>query len=254
MREIFQEIFIDQPLDPVEAARRSARPNLRRRFYKSAHADQSGTVLLDDRPVNTPARRRLSAPTRTLAEAIAEEWNAQGELIDPARMPITRLANVVIDGVTDAPHTVIDEIEKYLRSDLLFYRAEGPIALAERQSRAWDPILAWARDRFGARFILAEGIMYVTQPRAAISSIRQAVPIEPWRLGAVSSMTNLTGSALLALAIVHRILDPDAAWQAAHLDEDWQMLQWGRDELALKQRSYREAEFRAAATVLRLVD
>jgi chaperone required for assembly of F1-ATPase len=254
MRDIFTEIFENQPLDPVEAARRSTRPNLRKRFYETAHSGEGGAILLDGKPVKTPARRALNAPTRDLAEAIADEWNSQREVVDPARMPLTRLANVIIDAVSAAPRPVADEFEKYLRSDLVFYRAEGPAGLVELQSRAWDPVLIWARDRFNVRFVLAQGVMHVTQPRDSVEALRAVIPTEPWRLGAVASITTLTGSGLLAVALAHQALDPAEVWSAAHVDESWQMSQWGRDELALQRRAFREAEFRAAATVLRLID
>ncbi len=98
-------------------------------------------VLLDGKPVRTPARRALTAPAPGLAEALAAEWNAQEEVIDPAAMPLTRLANSIIDGVAQTPLPVAEEIAQYLRSDLLFYRAEGPQGLVERQERQWDPVL-----------------------------------------------------------------------------------------------------------------
>ena len=252
MRDIFTEIFENQPLDPVESARRGGRPNLRKRFYETAHIGEGGAILLDGKPIKTPARRTLNAPTGELAEAIAGEWNLPSDVVDPARMPLTRLANAIIDAVSDAPRPVADEIEKYLRSDLVFYRAEAPAGLVERQARAWDPVLAWARDRFGARFVLAQGVMYVAQPRESVEALRAAIPLEPWRLGAVSSITTLTGSGLLAVALAHRAFDSGAIWTAAHVDEDWQMSQWGRDELALQRRAFREAEFHAAAKVLAL--
>src|SRR5262245_21600601 len=252
MRDIFTEIFENPLLDPVEAARRSTRQNLRKRFYKTAHSGEGGAVLLDGKPIKTPARRALEAPTRELAEAIAGEWEQQHDVIDPARMPLTRLANAVIDAVSDAPLPVADEIEKYLRSDLVFYRAEAPAGLVEKQARAWDPVLAWARERFNARFVLAQGVMHVAQPPESVEAVRAAIPADLWRLGAVSSITTLTGSALLAVALAHHAVDPSEVWSAAHVDEDWQMSQWGRDELALQRRAFREAEFRAAAGVLRL--
>jgi chaperone required for assembly of F1-ATPase len=257
MREIFTEIFENQPIDPTEAARRSVRRHLRKRFYELAHVGDAGEggaipILLDGKPVRTPARRLLAAPTRALAEAIAEEWNAHTDVIDPARMPLTRLANAVIDAVVDAPAPVADEIAKYLGSDLLFYRAEAPAGLVEKQSQAWDPVLAWARDQFGARFVLAQSIVHVAQPHDAVTAVRAAIPDEPWRLAAVSSMTTLTGSALLALAVAHGALGADAAWAAAHVDDDWQMSQWGRDELALERRAFHRGEFQAAVAVLKL--
>jgi chaperone required for assembly of F1-ATPase len=134
----------------------------------------------------------------------------------------------------------------------LCYRADAPAGLVEKQSAAWDPVLAWVREQFGARFVLAQGVVHVPQPRAAIAALRAAIPDDPWRLAAVSSITTVTGSALLALAVAYDAIEPDAAWDAAHVDEDWQMSQWGRDDLALERRAFREAEFRAAVTVLKL--
>ena len=257
MREIFTEIFENQPLDPTESARRGARPRLRKRFYQRAavgeRTEQGFPVLLDGKPVYTPARRALAAPSRELAEAIAAEWNAQGEEIDPARMPLTRLANAVIDAVAEKPERVVAEIEQYLGSDLVFYRAETPEGLIARQAQHWDPVLAWARDQLGARFMLGEGIVHVRQPEEAIAAARAAIPSEPWRLGALSSVTALTGSALIALALAAGAIEAEAAWAAAHVDEDWQMSQWGSDELALFRRAFRFAEMQAAVAVLELV-
>ena len=254
MRDLFTEIFENQPLDPTEAARKGARPNLRKRFYKRAHVDQGGAVLLDGKSVRTPARRTLAAPTQALAEHLAAEWNAQSDLVDPARMPLTRLANAVIDAVSDAPQPVAAEIARYLASDLLFYRAEAPGGLVDKQSRGWDPVLNWAREAFGARFVMAQGVVHVTQPREAIAAVQAAIPMDPWPLGSMSLITTLTGSALLAIALLRGGVDPDAAWAAAHVDEDWQMSQWGRDEIALERRAYRRSEFDAAVTVLRLAN
>jgi chaperone required for assembly of F1-ATPase len=264
MREIFDDIFDNQILDPTEAARRAMRPSLRKRFYERAEvgagARETGFLIaLDGKPVRTPARRMLAAPSQALAEAIAAEWNAQEQVIDPGRMPLTRLANAVIDAVADAPGPVAAEVEKYLGSDLICYRADAPAGLIERQGQAWDPLLAWAHDVLGARFVQVEGVMHAAQPAEAIAAAREAIPNdasdvkEMWRLGAVSSITTLTGSALLALALAHGRLDAEAAWAAAHVDEDWQMMQWGRDEIALARRAFRDAEFRAAAMVLDLM-
>jgi chaperone required for assembly of F1-ATPase len=250
MRELFENT---PPDDPIEATRRSMRTALPRRFYETATtaAEADGyAVRLDDKPVRTPARRVLAAPTLALAEAIAAEWQAQRDVIDPAKMPLTRLANAIIDGVADTPQPVADEIAKYLASDLVFYRTDSPQGLVEQQARHWDPILDWARQALGADFKLDEGVVYVAQPQAALAAARAAIPGQPWRLGAVHSITTLTGSALIALAMAGGALSADAAWQAAHVDEDWNMTQWGRDEMAMARRNFRFAEFQAAATVL----
>jgi len=258
MRELLEDMFANQPLDPTEAARRNARPNLRKRFYKEARVGAAGDggfpVLLDGRSIRTPARRVLAAPGHALAQAIATEWNAQGPTIDPGRMPLTRLANAIIDAVADRPEPVRDEIAKYLDTDLLCYRASTPASLVARQSDAWDPLLAWARDELGARFVQVEGVMYAPQPEHAVAAARARIPSEIWRLGAVSSIATLTGSALLALALAHDAIAADTAWDAAHVDEDFEMAQWGQDELALQRRAFRREEFDAAVTVLRLTD
>jgi chaperone required for assembly of F1-ATPase len=255
MRDILEEIFVNSPLDPVEAARRSVRPQRHRRFYRNAQvAEGAGSfaILVDERAVKTPGRRPLQAPTRALAQAIAAEWNAQGEFIDPLSMPLTRLANSVLDGVIEAPAAVAAEIEKYLESDLLVYRAQGPDGLVAREAQAWDPLIAWACEALGAHFVLAEGINFVAQPEAALAAARTAIPRDPWRLGALHAMTSLTGSALIALAVLAGRLSAEEAWAAAHVDEDWNMELWGQDELALERRGFRFVEMKAAAAVLAL--
>jgi chaperone required for assembly of F1-ATPase len=248
-----RELFESPAANPMEAARRGARPVLRRRFYENATVSETPSghsVRLDGKPVHTPARRLLAAPTMALAQALAAEWNAQTDVIDPAKMPLTRLANAIIDGVAETPKAVADEIKKYLASDLLFYRAGGPQGLVERQARHWDPILQWAAEALGAKFYLGEGVVHVAQPEAALAAACGAVPDDPWRLGAAHVITTLTGSALIALAIARGQLSAEAAWQAAHVDEDWNIEQWGRDEMAMRRRDFRHAEFQAAATVL----
>lgn len=253
MRDIFDDIYRNQPLDPTEAARRNMRPQLRRRFYQAVSVEpQDGgyAILLDGRPVKTPARRTLAAPSEALAQALADEWEAQHEMVDPAAMPLTRLANSIIDGVAAAPAAVKSEVAKFLRSDLVCYRAASPDGLVARQTQHWDPLIAWARDALGARFVLGEGVMFVAQPEAAVAAAARAIPDEPWKLGAVNAITTLTGSALLALALAQGALSTEDAWTAAHVDEDWNLHQWGRDEQALERRAAREAEMRAAALVL----
>jgi len=252
MRDLFEII---EPENPIKAARRGARPVLPRRFYAKATAAtwaEGHLVCLDDKPVHTPRGRFLAAPKPELAQAIAAEWEAQRELIDPAKMPLTRLANAIIDGVADSSRPVAAEIEKYLASDLVFYRVRAPAELRARQARHWDPILGWARDTLGAQFELGEGVIHVTQPDAALKAASAAIPADPWRLGAAHAVTTLTGSALIALAIARGDLASEAAWQAAHVDEDWNMEQWGKDEMALERREFRYAEFQAAATVLKV--
>ncbi len=255
MRDIFTEAFGSEPVDPMVAARKGGRPGLRARFYKSvgvSDASEGGfPVLLDGKPVRSPAKSLLAAPVHELAAAIAAEWDMQRDAVDPARMPLTRLANSIIDGVAARPGPVAGEVEKYLGSDLLLYRAEEPEELVAMQAKHWDPVLDWARDTLGACFVPTAGVTFAPQPADAIAAAARSIPRDPWRLGAVNSVMSLTGSALLALALAHGRFDVEAAWTAAHVDEDWNMAKWGRDEQALARRDFRFAEMQAAALVLR---
>jgi chaperone required for assembly of F1-ATPase len=257
MRDFFTRNVQDQPIDPIEAARRATRAQRARRFYASAAVDavdKGFAVLLDGRGAKTPAQEELVAPTRALAEAIAAEWANQHEVVDPASMPLTKLSNSIIDGAAKAPAPVAAGVAAYLDSDMLCYRADAPDGLVARQAAHWDPIIAWARERLGAVFIVAHGVMFVAQPDEALRQARAAIPLDPWRLGAVHAMTTLTGSALLALAVLRRRLDVDQAWHAAHVDEDWNMELWGRDQMTLERRALRFAEMQAAATLLERMD
>ena len=260
MRELFKA---DQGEHPVEAARRAVRLPQRRRFYKvvtiaAGEGDQGSNrdhaLCLDGKPVRTPGRRALAAPVAELARALADEWASQGDYIEPGKMPLTRLANTIIDGVATTADQVTAEIRNYLVSDLVFYRAENPAPLRAREAQHWNPILAWARQVLGADFTPGTGIVPVVQPTAALNAAAAALPRDAWRLGALHSATTLTGSALIALAVMRRAVTPEAAWQAAHVDEDWNMEQWGRDEIALKRRGFRFAEFNAAALVLKALE
>lgn len=250
MRDVFEDIFTNVAVDPTESARRALRPQLKKRFYTSATAGEGGAILLDGRPIRTPARNLLQAPTPALAQAIAAEWESQASVIDPAKMPLTRLANSIIDGVAHATAEVAADVGKYLGSDMLCYRAAAPDRLVARQAEIWDPILDFARDKLGARFILTEGVGFVNQPDHALAAARAAIPTDPWRLGAVHTVTTLTGSALIALALMRGALTLDEAWRAANLDEDWNFELWGGDDVALRRREGRLAELRAAAFVL----
>lgn len=253
MRDIFADIFTEMPANPVEAARRGLGRQLPRRFYERSQIGEGAegiSVLLDGKPVRTPARRPLAAPARALAEAMAEEWEAQREVIDPGLMPLTRLANSIIDGVADAPAPVAAHIAEYLGTDLICYRAAQPEGLRARQEKFWNSVLAWAGAELDAHFILGEGVVHVKQPQSAIANASKAIPNEAWQLGALHSITTLTGSGLLALALLHRRLSADEMWAAAHVDEDWQMEQWGRDDAALARRAFRLKEMQAAAQVL----
>jgi chaperone required for assembly of F1-ATPase len=248
----------DEP-NPMRAAQAAMRASLPKRFYREAgieERDGAFHLVLDGRPARTPGRNPLAVPTRDLAGAMAAEWGAQGDEINPATMPVTRIVNSAIDGVSAHAREVVEDLVKYAGSDLVCYRAAGPERLVEAQSAAWDPVLDWVRQRHGVRFALAEGVMHVGQPEAACEVVRRAAEAvrSPLRLAALHVMTTLTGSVLIALAHAEGRLDAEAAWAAAHTDERHQESVWGEDHEALQRRHAREAEFRAASLVYRLAE
>ncbi len=256
MRELFDEVAGQSPLDPREAVRASTRTTQRKKFYKEASVEDTGgafAVLLDGKPITTPSRKVVTTPSRAIAEAIAGEWSAQAEFIDPMTMPMTRLANSVIDGVVDRVDDVVADISNYFESDLVCYRAGHPQELVAREAQAWDGVLRWAAETLGARFVLAEGVVHAKQSGQALSAARKALPRDPWSVAAVHIVTTITGSALLALSLYHGARDADQVWAAAHVDEDWNIEQWGLDEEVAARRAARAVDFRAAANVIAAV-
>ena len=254
MRELFEDIEDKLSPDPRVAWQKSSRTPLRKKFYTSAGVAEGPDgfgILLDGKQVRTPGKNVLAAPTRDLAEAIAAEWDAQGENIDPMSMPLTRLANSVIDGVAGNVQSVADDAAKYFETDLLFYRAGFPEALVARQAEHWDPVLRWAADTLGAHFILGEGVVHVRQPESAVAAARKALPSEAWPVGAFHVVTTMTGSALLALALKQGFLEGSQVWAAAHVDEDWNSEKWGADEEVAARRASKFKDFEAAVRVLK---
>ncbi|MEP9356565.1 ATP12 family protein [Xanthobacter sp. KR7-65] len=257
MRDFLEEIDTGEPgEDPVARVRAAQKISLPKRFYSAVsvgEAEGGFTILLDGRPVRTPARGLLLAPTRALAEALAAEWAAQEKEINPFLMPLTRLVNVALDRVAPEMDAVAAEVARYAGTDMLFYRAEGPQKLLDRQAARWDPVLDWMHAQHGARFFLAEGVRHVTQPAEALAQVEALVPRAALALAAVHSMTTLTGSALLALAVAQGTLSAEDAWSAAHVDEDFNREQWGEDEIASARRAARWTEMEAAARLLALI-
>jgi chaperone required for assembly of F1-ATPase len=242
-------------LDPMESARRGAKRVLPKRFWREVTVvEREGgfALALDGKIAKTPLRREFAVPDRLLAEAIAAEWRALDDEVDPGRMPLTRLVYAAIDAVALAPVPVAAEIVKYAGSDLLCYREAENERLAARQAKHWDPPLAHMREAYGARFVLAAGVVFVEQPAEALAAVERTVArwSEPLGLAALHSATTLTGSAILALELGAGRLSADEAWAAAHVDEDFQIEAWGQDEEAMQRRAARRAEFDAAALVL----
>lgn len=231
-------------------------PPLPKRFYKDATrvpaaAGEGHEIHLDGRPVRTPMKRVLVVEGQPFADIVLAEWLAQVEVIDPALMPATRLANSAVDTVADNREAVAAEVVAYAGSDLLCYRAATPANLVARQNEIWNPIVAAVEKAIGARFVLVEGVIHTPQPAAVSEAVASAVAkLDDLQLAALLLMTTITGSAILALAFLNGSATADEVWMAAHLDEDWQIAQWGRDEEAEARRAVRERDFRAAVAAL----
>jgi chaperone required for assembly of F1-ATPase len=228
-----------------------------KRFYKQAAArpaEGGHEIVLDGRPVMTPARRPLLVPSQALGEAVAAEWNAQGEKVDPRSMPFTGLANAAIDRVAPDPAAFARGLALYGESDLLCYRAEGPDALVAREAALWDPPLAWARRRFDVDFELVRGIIHRPQPPLTVDRLARAVAARtPFELAALSPLVTISGSLVIALALAEEAIDVDSGWDAATLDEAWQAEHWGEDREAAAALAARRREFDSAFRFLRLL-
>ncbi len=209
--------------------------------------------MLDGRPVHTPQRARLSLPTQALAEAIAEEWRAQGAKIEPASMPLSRLANSAIDRASVRREEVIEGLVAYGETDLLCYRAQWPQKLIALQAEAWDPLLDWSREALGAELDVVTGVMHTAQPPESIKAMENALRgYDTFALTAMNQIATLTASLVLTLAIARGRLGVEAAWRAAHVDEDWQISQWGEDAVARQRREAQWADMCAATKFLNL--
>ena len=229
----------------------------RRRFWTQAEVrprDAGYGVVLDDRPLLTPARQTLVLPTRPLAEAIAAEWNAIEAEIRPEALPLTRASNSAADRVAPDPGPVIDAIAAYGGSDLLCYRAEEPLALVQRQSAAWNPWLEWSGRVLGAPLLAVVGVMHHPQPAESLARLRAHVAEgDAFALTALHDLVSISGSLVLGLAVSRGALAPEAAWDLSRIDEDWQAEQWGEDTEAAAQATRRRADFLRAEHLLQLL-
>ena len=228
-----------------------------KRFYKQASiAEDAGAyaILLDGRPVRTPARAPLAVPSQALAQAVAAEWDAQGEKIEPRSMPLTGLANAAIDRVAPDPGSFAAGLAMFGESDLLCYRADAPETLIARQAERWDPLLAWARRRYDIDFEVVAGIIHRAQPERTVEQLTKAVLARgAFELAALSPLVTIGGSLVIALALVEEAIDLDTAWVAATLDEAWQAEQWGEDLEAAKVLEARRQDFAAAYHFIQLL-
>jgi chaperone required for assembly of F1-ATPase len=225
----------------------------RKRFYKSAGVTEDNGIVLDGRPVRTPMKQLLQVPTRALADAIAKEWEAQGDTIDPASMILTKLANTAIDRVAPDRQRIVDDIAGFAKADQVSYRAHEPEGLVARQAQHWNPVLDWAMAQLDAPFVTTTGIVHREQPAEALGAFgRHVERLDPWSLTALHNLATITGSALIAAMVADGALEREAAWRAAFVDEDWETELWGEDEEAMKRRQALRREFDACVDFLDL--
>jgi chaperone required for assembly of F1-ATPase len=227
---------------------------LPRRFYKAVSVGQDFAILLDGRGVKTPLKAQLQLPSAAVAEAVAAEWQAQELQINPATMPLTKLANTAIDRASKERCFICEEIKAYAANDLLYYRAEAPAELVALQDQHWNPVLTWASTFFAAPFQTTRGIIHILQPAETVAAIdRHVETLGGFHLIIAHNLTSLAGSALLAFKLMARAASADEIWTAVHVDEDFQISQWGKDHEAVSRRDNRKREFDATARFLSLI-
>lgn len=246
------------PRDPIHAIRSNSARKLPARFYTKAEClprEGGFALLLDGKLARSKKGRPLAVPDARLAAGLAAEWQAQAEVIDPARMPLTRFIHAAIDYVAEAPADIVAEILRYAASDATCYRAAEPARLVALEAQLWDPVLAHMAARYGARLHLAQGIGHVTQPPEAIAALarRMHAITSPFALAALHGLTSLAGSALIAVAVADGLLDAQSGFAAAELEADFEVSVWGEDAEAKARREGRQADFLAAATILAIL-
>lgn len=222
-----------------------------KRFWKEARVVEAGdgfTVLLDDRKLRTPVKSELIVPTFEMAKAIAAEWDAQGEKVDPLTMPVTRSANAAIDKVTPMHAEVSELVAEYGGSDLLCYRSETPVELVTRQAVAWDPLLEWAADVLSAPLKIGVGIMPVKQDAKVLTSLHKRVAeMDAFQLAAFHDLVGMSGSLIIGFAATHKLLPVAELWACSRIDEDWQIDKWGEDDEEIATSEGKRAGFEHAA-------
>lgn len=224
-----------------------------KRFWKEASiaADENGfRIELDGRPVRTPAKTLVVVPTRAMAAEIAAEWDAQVEQINPESMPVTRSANAALDKVATQFDEVAAMLSAYGGSDLLCYRADHPDALIERQAKSWDPLLDWLDESFGVRLVLQAGVMPVAQDEKGQAILHDRVrQLTPFEMAAFHDLVSLSGSLVIALAVIEGRISPEEGWDLSRIDERWQEEQWGEDDEATALATRKKGEFLTAAKI-----
>ena len=228
-----------------------------KRFWKEVSTKAEGdgwAIRLDNRAIQTPARTPLVVPTEALAAGIAEEWRLISDEIDPPAMPLTGLANAAIDRIAPDRQAFAAGLAKYGEADLACYRSAWPPELVKRQQSSWDELLAWGLRRYDVNFVTTSGLLHVPQAQATIDRLGQAVAeLDVFHLAGLSPLVSTGGSLVTALALLEKVITPEAAWEAASIDERWQLEQWGGDREAQTALENRRRDFFAGARFLALL-
>lgn len=229
-----------------------------KRFWKTAQVaemDGSWAVLLDERELRTPAKAPLRLKTQRLAEAVAAEWDAQSETVDPNRMPVTRSANAAIDKLSEQRNEVIALLAAYGETDLLCYRAATPQELRDRQAMQWDPVIEWAEERFRVLIQVGVGVMHVPQSAETVANLAQPMnEFCDFSLAAFHDLVGISGSIMIALAVVEGFISPEKGWELSRLDESWQEEKWGVDEEARALSDSKKNDFLKAMEIFLLAN
>jgi len=224
-----------------------------KRFWTEVGVE-NGSILLDGRAVRTPARAPLHLPTTALANAVADEWRAVGEKIDPRAMPLTGFSNAAIDKIAGDISGFAAGLATYAETDLLCYRAENPPELATRQALIWDPLLTWAQARYDVAFVVTTGIVHQAQPPETLGRLSAAIAVRTtFELAALSPVVSIGGSLVVALMLAESAITSEAAFEATHLDEIWQAELWGEEWTAAEARALRRSDFVNSGRMLALL-
>ena len=226
-----------------------------KRFYTQVEISNERGILLDGKPVRTPKRAPLILPGDKLAAAVADEWRAQGEKVDPRSMPCTGLSNAAIDVIAPDPQTFAASLAAYADTDALCYRAVDPPDLIARQNTAWNPMIEWTRRRYDVGFEVVTGIIHQPQPRASVDRLSAEVAARsPFELAGLAPIVTISGSLIAALALFERDISAVHTFDICHLDELWQVEKWGEDYFGTQTREAHRAEFMNAARFLSLLN
>ncbi|MGE4612165.1 MAG: ATP12 family protein [Paracoccaceae bacterium] len=231
---------------------------LQKRFWKEVSVkreDAGYGIYLDGKQLKTPLKTSLLAPNKTVAKGIAAEWDAVGEKINPLEMHLTRCANATLDKVTVEHGAVAAMLAEYGGTDLLCYRATGPVELVARQAETWDPLLEWMRAEYDVKLISVSGVMHVPQPEQGQAKLLEmTLAFDPWRLTAFHDLVTISGSLVLALAVAKKHLSAQDVWPLSRVDEIWQEEQWGVDDVASAAAKVKLSDFLKAASLMEMLD